>query len=485
MKRVVTLSVLASLTACAVGPDYQRPPPPAVQSYTATPLPNRTTEAEGKSQSFAPGQDLPAQWWRLFRSDKLDGLVTQALANNPSLASARAALRQAHELTEAQRTAFFPLLTGQASQLRAKNAANTIAPVTQSVDPYYSLSTAQLTLSYAPDIWGATRRAVEQSEATEAGTRFQMEATYLTLSSNVVVTAIGNASLRAQLDATRRLIAIAHELTGKLESQRKIGTASELDLLAQRAAEAQVAATLTPLQKQLAQSRDALAVLLGTTPSELPDDVIGLDELTLPEQVPLSLPSTVIEQRPDVRQAEENLHAASAAVGIAIANMLPQFDITGTLGSEGYRPSQLFTPGNGFWSIGGSLTQTLFDAGALLHKRRAADAALDQAGADYRLSVLGAVQNVADSLEAIRSDSDGLKATGDAEQAARKSWELAKRQREIGMTNLVMLLNAEQTYQQAEIALVAARAARLSDTAGLFQALGGGWWNRAEEGGGK
>jgi len=481
MKRILALSAALSLTACAVGPDYERPAPPAVRTYTATPLPERTAQAEGKSQGFALGQDLPAEWWRLFHSDKLDRLVTQALANNPSLASARAALRQAHETTEVQRAAFFPLLSGQGSGVRGKNAQNSIAPPTQSVDPYYSLYTAQLNLTYAPDIWGGTRRAVEQQEANEAASRFQVEATYLTLSSNVVVTAIGNASLRAQLGSTRRLIAIAHELTGKLESQRKIGTASELDLLAQRAAEAQLAATLSPLEKQLAQSRDALAALLGTTPSELPDDLIALDDLALPDTLPLSLPSKLIEQRPDVRQAEENMHAASAAVGIAIADMLPQFDITGSFGSGAYRPSQLFTPGNGFWSIGSSLTQTLFDGGALLHKRRAADAALDQAGGDYRAAVLGAVQNVADSLEAIRSDSEGLKATGDAEAAARKSWALIRRQREIGMTNLVLLLNAEQTYRQAEIALVAARAARLSDTAGLFQALGGGWWNRAEE----
>ncbi len=381
-----------------------------------------------------------------------------------------------------QRTAFFPLVTGQASQQRAKNAENTIAPVTQSVNPYYSLSTAQLTVSYTPDLWGGTRRAVEQSEATEANSRFQVEATYLTLSSTVVVTAITNASLRAQLASTRRSIAIEHELTGKMESQRKIGTASELDLLAQRTAEAQIVATLPPLEKQLAQSRDALAALLGATPSQLPDDLIGLDDFTLPEHLPVSVPSKLVEQRPDVRQAEENMHAASAGVGISIADMLPQFDITGTLGSEAYRPSQLFTPGNGFWSIGGSLSQTLFDAGALLHRRRAADAALDQAGADYRTAVLGAIQNVADSLEAIKSDTDGLGATADAEAAAKKSFELVQRQRDIGMANLVILLNAEQTYQQAEIALVAARAARLSDTAGLFQALGGGWWNRAEEG---
>ncbi len=470
-KRVLSGLLVLSLAACAVGPDFERPAPPVVQTYTAAPLP---------AQGFVLGQDLPAEWWTLFHSDTLDRLVARAVADNPSLASARAALRQAHELTEVQRTAFFPVLSGQASQLRAKNAANTIAPVTQSFNPYYSLSTAQLNVSYAPDIWGATRRAVEQSEASENASRFQVEATYLTLSSTVVVTAIGNASLRGQLDSTRRLLAISHELTGKLESQRRIGTVTELDLLAARATEAQLAASLAPLEKQLAQGRDALAALLGTTPSERPDDGISLDELTLPEPLPVSLPSKLIEQRPDVRQAEENMHAASAAIGIAIADMLPQFDITGALGSEAYRPSQLFTPGNGFWSIGGSLTQTLFDAGALLHKRRAADAALDQAGADYRTAVLGAIQNVADSLEAIRSDSDGLKATAEAEAAAKKSFDLAKRQRKIGMTNLVLLLNAEQTYQQAEIALVAAKAARLSDAAGLFQALGGGWWNRAE-----
>jgi NodT family efflux transporter outer membrane factor (OMF) lipoprotein len=198
--------------------------------------------------------------------------------------------------------------------------------------------------------------------------------------------------------------------------------------------------------------------------------------------LPVSLPSKLVEQRPDVRQAEENMHAASAEVGVAIADMLPQFDITGSLGSGAYRPSQLFTPGNGFWSAGTSLTQTLFDAGALIHKRRAAEAALDQAGDDYRAAVLGAIQNVADSLEAVRSDGDGLKATEAAAAAAKKSWDLARRQRDIGMSDLVMLLNAEQTYRQAEIALVSARAARLSDTAGLFQALGGGWWNKAEEG---
>jgi len=482
MKRALGLALTLTLAACAVGPDFERPAPPAAQSYTVTPLPASTVAAEGKAQSFAPGQDLPALWWTLFHSPALDALVKKALAGNPTLDSARAALRQAHELTEAQRTAFFPVLAGDLTQVRGKNAQNSIAPPTQLVNPYYSLYTAQLSVTYAPDLWGATRRAVESAEAQEQGTRFQYEAAYLTLSSTVVVTVIGEASLRAQLAANRRLLAIAHELTEKIERQRVLGTASELDLLAQQAAEAQIAQAIPPLERQLAQTRDALAALLGIPPSDLTGDDIALDDLSLPEQLPVSLPARLVEQRPDIRQAEEAMHAASAEVGVAISDMLPQVAITGALGSGALTPSKLFTPGNGFWSAGSSLTQTLFDSGALLHKRRAADAALDQAGALYRAAVIGALQNVADGLEAVKTDADALKAAADAEHAARRSWDLARRQRDIGMISLVLLLNAEQTYQQAEIALVGARAARLSDTAGLFQALGGGWWNRQGEG---
>jgi NodT family efflux transporter outer membrane factor (OMF) lipoprotein len=241
-----------------------------------------------------------------------------------------------------------------------------------------------------------------------------------------------------------------------------------------------MAQALPPLEKQLAQTRDALAVLLGVTPADLTGDAITLDDLTLPAEMPLSLPSRLVEQRPDVRAAEEAMHAASAEVGVALANMLPDVTLTGGLGTSALTPSELFTPGNGFWTVGGSLTQTLFDSGALLHKRHAADAALDQAGAQYRAAVLGAFQNVADALEALRADADAQKAAAAADQAAKKTWDLARRQRDIGMINLVILLNAEQSYQQAEINLIAARAARLSDAAGLFQALGGGWWNRQE-----
>jgi NodT family efflux transporter outer membrane factor (OMF) lipoprotein len=295
------------------------------------------------------------------------------------------------------------------------------------------------------------------------------------------VTAIQEASLRGQIAATERLLELQHQLTETVQGQRQLGTASDLDVLAQESAEAQTAETLPPLQKQLGQSRDALTALLGRLPSDEPQEAFRLDELTLPTVLPVSVPAQLITQRPDVRQAEENLHAASAAVGVALADLLPQFAINADLGSSALKLTQLFSPYTGFWDVGGSLTQTLFDAGALLHKRRAADAALDQAAAQYRASVILACQNVADTLRALQADARALKASADAERAAEKTFDFAQRQRALGTISLVAVLNAEQTYRQAQLAQVMAQANRYSDTAGLFQSLGGGWWNRKGE----
>jgi NodT family efflux transporter outer membrane factor (OMF) lipoprotein len=336
-------------------------------------------------------------------------------------------------------------------------------------------------LSYTPDVFGGIRRQVEIAKAQAESSRFQLEATYLTLSSNVVVTAIQEASLRGQIAATERLLQLQHQLSETVRQQKLLGTASDLDVLAQESLEAQTVATLPPLQKQLGQSRDGLTALLGRLPSQEPPETFRLDALTLPADLPVSLPSKLVEQRPDVRQAEENLHAASAAVGVALADMLPQFAINADLGSSALRLGQLFTPYTGFWDAGASLTQTLFDAGALLHKKRAADAALDQAAAQYRAAVILACQNVADTLRALQADADALKATAEAEQAAKKTFDLAQRQRVLGTISLVAVLNAEQAYEQAVLARVQAQANRYSDTAGLFQAVGGGWWNRTEE----
>ncbi len=476
----------ASLTACAVGPNFKRPPPPSATDYGSASLHGETSSAEstgGSTQRFVTGMDIPNQWWTLFQSPELDHLVEQALKNNPDVGAAQAALKQAHELYSAQWASFFPDIQGNFSGARAKNALGTIANPTSlpQTNPYYNLYTAQLTISYLPDVFGGTRRAVELAKAQEASTRFQLEATYLTLSSNVVVTAVQEASLRGQIAATQRLLELQHQLTDKVQKQRALGTASDLDVLAQQSLEAQTAQTLPPLHKQLGQTRDALTALLGRLPSQEPVETFRLDQLTLPTDLPVSVPSKLIEQRPDVRQAEENLHAASAAVGVSIANMLPQFAINGDIGSSALKLQQLFTPYTGFWDAGASLTQTLFDAGSLLHKKRAADAALDQAGAQYRSAVILACQNVADALRALQADGDALRASADAERAAKRTFDLAQRQRDLGTISMVAVLNAEQAYRQAELALVQAEANRYADTAGLFQALGGGWWNRKEE----
>jgi NodT family efflux transporter outer membrane factor (OMF) lipoprotein len=476
----------ASLTACAVGPNYKPPPPPAATGYGSASARTETAAAEsagGGAQRFVSGMDIPGQWWTLFESPQLDQLVEQALKANPDVGAAQAALKQAHELYSAQWTSLFPVVQGEFNGTRAKNAVGTIANPTNlpQANPYYNLYTAQLTLSYAPDVFGGTRRALEQAKAQENGARFQLEATYLTLSSNVVVTAVQEASLRGQIDATARLVDVQHELTDKVRHQRLLGSASDLDVLAQESAEAQTAQTLPPLQKQLGQTRDALTALIGRLPSGEPPEAFRLSDLTLPTDLPVSLPSKLVEQRPDVRQAEENMHAASAAVGVTIANMLPQFTIDGDIGSSALKLGQLFSPYTGFWDAGASLTQTLFDAGALIHKKRAAEAALDQAGAQYRGAVILACQNVADTLRALQSDAEALKASAEAERAAKRAFALARQQRELGTISMVAVLNAEQAYQQAELAYVQAEANRYSDTAGLFQALGGGWWNRTEE----
>ena len=489
--RLAAGALMAALTACAVGPNFKRPAPPAATDYgnasagqTAATRDAAYTGANGAggdAQRFVAGMDIPNQWWTLFRSAKLNRLVEQALAGNPNVSAAQAALRQAHELYLAQRTSFFPSVQGNFGGNRSEFPANTLTSPTVASSSTYTLYTAQLTLSYAPDIFGATRRQVEIAKAQDDSARFQLEATYLTLSSNVVVTAIQEASLRGQIAATERLLQLEHQLTGFVQQQRLLGTASDLDLLAQQSLESQTAQTLPPLQKQLGQSRDALTALLGKLPADEPVETFRLDELTLPTDLPVSLPSKLVEQRPDVRQAEENMHMASAAVGVATADLLPQFAISADLGSSALALGKLFTPYTQFWDAVASLTETLFDAGALIHKRRAAYAALDQAGAQYRAAVVLACQNVADTLRALKADADALDASATAERAAKKTFDLAQKQRALGSISLVNVLNAEQAYNTAALSSVQAQANRYADTAALFQALGGGWWNRKEE----
>ncbi|ANH76153.1 efflux transporter, outer membrane factor (OMF) lipo, NodT family protein [Ralstonia insidiosa] len=468
-------------SACAVGPNFKTPEAPKVTGYTPQPLPEQTSSAAtqgGEAQRFVSGMQVSDQWWKTFQSDKLNKVIADAFAASPTLAAAQAALRVAQQQTRAQQASFFPLLQGSYQPSRQQNAVGTISPTLTSGAPIYTLHTAQLTISYAPDVFGLTRRQVESLKAAEDAQYFQMEAAYLTLASNIVAAAVQEASLRAQIAAQQRIVDINNQLVDNLRKQFQFGAVTGLDVAAAVTALAQAEQALPNLQKQLAVQRDLLAALAGRLPSEGIPETFTFADFKLPQDLPVSLPSDLVRQRPDVRAAEEQLHAATAQVGVAIANMLPQLTITGTKGGTAEIFSQMFRDGNVFWSLVGNVAQTFFDGGALLAKKRGADAGVDQAEAQYRGTVITAFQNVADTLHALDADADVLKAALKSEQAAQTTLNITDKQRALGQVNILAVLNAEQAYQTATQATIAARANRFTDTAALFQALGGGWWNR-------
>jgi len=463
------------LAGCAVGPDFHRPAPPSAIAYRPGAL-----APHDAAQEFVVGLDIPGQWWALFHSAPLNALIDHALAANPNLAAAQAALRQAREDVYAQEGNFFPNISGGFEPSRTKTATRSVSIASANGSPYFSLYTAQLSVSYSPDVFGLNRRQVENLVATAEQQRFQLEATYLTLTSNLVAAAINEASLRAQIAATQQIIAAEQALLAVLHRQLDVGQVAPIDVLAQQAALAQAQASLPPLQKQLDQQRDALAVLAGETPDRTLPETFSLDQILAPRQLPVSIPAVLVNQRPDIRQAEENLHAASANVGVAVANRLPLLNLTAAGGSQANYFDQLFAPGNGFWTIAASLTQPIFEGGILLHRDRAARAALDQAKAQYRATVLTAFQNVADCLAALQADADAVAAATVARQAASETLRIVKLQVSLGQVAYLGILNAQQTALQAEITLVQAKANRLADTAALFQAMGGGWWHRSD-----
>ena len=475
MKRAWSWCAALGLCAC-VGPNFHRPAPPLVDRYTAEGLPAETASVQGAggaAQRFLAEQEVPRDWWTRFGSEELNALVAEALHANPSVQAAQAALRQALEVAAAQRGAYFPNVQANFTPSRQRNAVGVLAPTLNSGTALFNLYTAQVNVTYVPDVFGANRRQVESLTALAEASRFQLDATYLTLTANVVTAAIQEAGLRAEISATERLIALEREALSVLRRELELGAIAEGDVFAQEAALAQLEATLPPLHRQLHMSRDLLAALTGHLPADFKPVRFELDQLLLPAELPVGVPSHLVERRPDVRAAEAQLHAATAQVGVTIANMLPQITITGSIGSTATAMGDLFKPGTGFWSVGASLSQTLFQGGTLLHRKRAADAALDQAGALYRSAVLTAFQNVADALHALDADADALGAAAHAESAAQKSLEVVRRELELGSISYLALVSAEQTYQQALISLTQARASRYADTAALFQALGG------------
>jgi len=477
------VAAAAFLEACAVGPDYKAPETPATQAYTETPRPAQTESAPvqgGDTQRFQVGAKIAADWWKVFGSPELDALIQTALAGQPTLAAAKAALRQAEENVNAQYAVLYPSVDASLSTRRQRISGATFGnpaiPATT-----FNLYNASVNVSYQIDVAGGARRELEALRAGVDFQRFQVEAAYLALTANVATTAFREASLREQIRATREISQAQDNQLELVEKQFKIGAISGSDLLGQRAQAAQTRATLPPLEKALAQTRNQLAVLIGKLPADAKLPELDFNNFRLPQELPVSVPSELLRQRPDVRQAEAIMQQTNARIGVAEALMFPQLTLSGSYGSAALRSGDLFNPGTQLWNIGANLLQPIFHAGQLRAQKRGAEAAYDQAFAQYQTAVLTAFQDVADVLLALEYDARTLKAQAEAEAASRESLEVTRQQLKFGAASYVALVNAQRQYSLAKFALVQAQATRYADTAALFQALGGGWWNRGGE----
>lgn len=465
-----------------VGPDFQAPSSPDVSGYTpqARLRPAIATEtAGGASQAFVEALEVGGQWWREFGSPQINAFVEEAVRNHPDVRAAQYALRSAREMALQTRGAFAPQVLGESSATRQQVPA--ALGGTTGAPSIYNLYDATVNVTYTLDVFGGLRRQVESAEALAQYQQFVMEATYLALSANVVTSAISDASLRAQIAASQEIIKAQTDQLQRVQRQFDVGAVSQADVLAQSATLAQTQATLPPLQKRLAQGRNQLMAYLGRLPSQDRGESVNLSGLRLPRKLPMGLPSQLVRQRPDIRQAEATLHQAAAKVGVNTANLLPQFTLTPSLGTDALTVGQLFTPKSLAWTLAANITQKLWDGGQLYRTKEASVAIFEQDYALYQSTIITAFQNVADALRAVQFDAATLRAQAVAEKSALDSLKMAQEQFKSGAIGYAIIITAQQTYQNAVILRIQAQAMRYSDTVALFQALGGGWWNRLDE----
>jgi NodT family efflux transporter outer membrane factor (OMF) lipoprotein len=467
-----------SLTGCAVGPDFQPPEAPGVDSYL--PGQGKTATAVDKvpGRTIVRGAEIPERWWELFRSAALDKLIQDGIEHNQDLLAAEAAVRVAQASALAQRGALFPIVTAGFDGSKTLTPKKTLDTNMASGASIYSLYTPQVAVAFVPDVWGGTRRQIESAVAQTEMLAFQREALYLTLASSIALAAIEEARLDGQIAATRRIIDLQTQLLDVLRRQNEQGQIALPDVVSQETAVAQARLLLPPLDRQLAQQRHLIAFLTGRFASEAGVSTFRFAAFRLPRRLPLSLPAELVRQRPDIRAAEANLRSVNAQIGVAIANRLPQILLTANAGTTATSIAQLFTPGTIAGLVAGSVAQTVFDAETLENRQRAAEQATDQALALYRSTVLAAFQNVADVLRALQADARAMEAATAAERSASQNIDLIRQQVEQGQASIPILLVAQQAFLQTSLALVDAKAARLADTVALFQSLGGGWWNR-------
>ncbi len=500
---LLALCAHLALSGCAVGPDFQSPSPPETTRFTAERL-TRAGQDKATDIGFAVEQEVPQRWWEAFQNKKLNRLIEAAIEHNPSLQSAEAAIKIAYYNAESQKGAFLPtLLAGANESLNLPSNDRSLGTINQTIynqlfptpaniilgtpsfnsqNPptyVYSLFLKQLTVSYTPDIWGQNRRAVESLEAQADLQRYQLEAAYLALTSNVAVAAIREASLRGQLAAVERVVKIARELLDVIRRQKGAGGASEADVLTQDAAVGQAQQLIPPLKKQIALQRDLITALVGRYSSDEIIETFDLSELKLPRSVPLSLPSRFVRQRPDIRAAEAKLHSASANVGVTMAARLPNITLSANAGFSAFKLAELFAPGTQFFTLAANAAQPLFTGFSLLNQQKAAQAALEQAQAQYRQTVISAFQNVADALKAIKADAEAVNVAAHVVKVSGSNLEIVRGQMNIGSVGVLTVLNAQQTYLLAMVNRAQAEGNLLADVAGLFMALGGGWQDQA------
>jgi NodT family efflux transporter outer membrane factor (OMF) lipoprotein len=467
--------VAAMLAACAVGPDFVRPPPPDTDRYTRLALPAATVAADGQSQRFGSSPVLPSGWWLLFKSDPLDTMVRQAVANNPTLQAAEASLRQSQDNLRAGDGVFYPHLeadAGASRQLAAPAHAGGPAP-----NGVFNLFTLSGTISYVLDVFGGERRTVEGLQAQADAQFYASKAAYLTLTANVVETSIARAAYAAQITTTGQLLTLEREQLRLTRAQVQAGTVAYGSVPALLSLIAANEATLAPLRQKVSQTEHLLATLEGVAPAEANLSDIELADISLPTDLPVSLPSDLVRERPDIMAAEAQLHVASANIGVATAAMFPSFSLTGTFGTTGSSLGQLTAGSGKFWSVGPTVAIPLFQGGALWSGRQAAIDAQQQSAAVYRQTVLGAFAQVADALKGLEHDAEALQSQVEARRAAGETLDLLQTGYRAGLVADLDVLSADVQFHQITLAYLQAVAQREQDTVALFVALGGGWWN--------
>ncbi len=488
-RRILTwfgLGLLSGLLVpgCAVGPDFVRPQPPAATQYTQGEEPAKTVTAKGRAQHFEYGAKIAEDWWRLFKSPQLDRVIKEAVAQNLNLQSAQARLSQSQDNLRAGYGAFFPQVGGSFSYTREKFNPSQFGS-TSFQSTIFNLFTSSVSVSYLLHVFGGTRRTVEALAAQVDYQKYSAQATYLTLWGNVANAAIAQAAYRASIGATERLIAFQKEQLRITETQFKAGTAPYANVVSVQSQLAATEATLPPIRENLNKTQHLLAALVGRTPAEWQPPQVDLAEITLPGELPVTLPSELVRQRPDILASEAQMHTASANIGVATAAMFPSFTLSAGYGQTSTDITQLLASGGNFWSAGAALAQPLFRGGTLWFQRKAAIEAYQASLTDYRQVVVSAFQQVADTLRAVEHDAETLQAQSAALDAAAQALQLLQSNYQAGLVNYLQVLTADNQYQQARLGYIEAQALRLQDTAALFVALGGGWWNAGAKMAGK